>query len=407
MNATQEAVNDYTSMGYSVIPVGPDKRPLVTWAEYQERRPTKDELRAWFGGDEPPSVGIVCGTVSGGLAVVDLDDLDVAQATACDLELQTATTLIETPSGGCHCWLQETGTTSHCCPLKDASGNAIGDLKGEGGYVVAPPSPGYKFISKAPPAKVGDAWAWAADTLKGVGVELRRNGHGRAEPLPERIPVGQRATTLTSLAGSMRRRGASEAGIFAALLVENGRCDSPLAQDELERIARSIAKYPPPEVVAVATIPPAPEGQESKDTLPVVSLAQLRARHTGEVAWIVPGYLARGELGFLAGAGESLKSWTAVHLAAAIDGRFRWLGVFDVAAERVLYVEMERANNLVYQLNRIEAAERVTLGSERFLILPPLPLPLSEDASLAALEATTGAFRPDVVIVNALLLGRR
>ena len=148
MNATQEAVNDYTSMGYSVIPVGPDKRPLVTWAEYQERRPTKDELRAWFGGDEPPSVGIVCGTVSGGLAVVDLDDLDVAQATACDLELQTATTLIETPSGGCHCWLQETGTTSHCCPLKDASGNAIGDLKGEGGYVVAPPSPGLRVQAR-------------------------------------------------------------------------------------------------------------------------------------------------------------------------------------------------------------------------------------------------------------------
>ena len=41
MNETQEAVNRYTALGYSVIPCGPDKHPLVAWADYQKRRPTK------------------------------------------------------------------------------------------------------------------------------------------------------------------------------------------------------------------------------------------------------------------------------------------------------------------------------------------------------------------------------
>src|SRR2546428_4632882 len=82
-------------------------------------------------------------------------------------------------------------------------------------------------------------------------------------------------------------------------------------------------------------------------SLPITTLADLRRRHSGEISWLVEGYLARGELAFLAGAGDSLKSWTAVHLAAAIDGRFRWLGVFDVDAERVLFIEQERAANFV------------------------------------------------------------
>jgi len=142
--------------------------------------------------------------------------------------------------------------------------------------------------------------------------------------------------------------------------------------------------------------------------LTLTRLADLRERFTGEIEWIVEGYLARRELGFLAGAGESLKSWIAAHLAAAIDGRFPWLGALNVHADRVLFVEVERAGNLIYQLNRIEAAERVSLGSERLAIVPPLTLPLSEPEAQAQLEEAIARFRPDVVIINALrdVLGR-
>ena len=44
-------------------------------------------------------------------------------------------------------------------------------------------------------------------------------------------------------------------------------------------------------------------------------VGDLRKRAPGEVNWIVSGYLARGELMFLAGAGESLKSGK-VHVTA-------------------------------------------------------------------------------------------
>jgi putative DNA primase/helicase len=60
------------------------------------------------------------------------------------------------------------------------------------------------------------------------------------------IETGRRNSTLTSLAGTMRQRGFSESAIEAALLAENhGRCLPPLDDEEVSRIARSVARYPP------------------------------------------------------------------------------------------------------------------------------------------------------------------
>lgn len=76
-------------------------------------------------------------------------------------------------------------------------------------------------------------------------------------PIPEGpIASGQRNDTLTRLAGALRRHGASELSILAALRSENAeRCQPPLEDVELRRIAHSIAQKPPepPPVVIPAT----------------------------------------------------------------------------------------------------------------------------------------------------------
>ncbi len=59
------------------------------------------------------------------------------------------------------------------------------------------------------------------------------------------IPESSRNNTLTSLAGSMRRRGMSEAAICAALQAENiDRCTPPLDAAEVSAIAASVMRYP-------------------------------------------------------------------------------------------------------------------------------------------------------------------
>jgi hypothetical protein len=71
-------------------------------------------------------------------------------------------------------------------------------------------------------------------------------GSSRPSDDGARIREGQRNAMLASLAGTMRRRGASEGAIAAALMVENRlRCDPPLSDDEVRRIAVSITRYAP------------------------------------------------------------------------------------------------------------------------------------------------------------------
>jgi Primase C terminal 1 (PriCT-1) len=67
-----------------------------------------------------------------------------------------------------------------------------------------------------------------------------------AYPGEATIREGKRNATLAGLAGAMRRRGASQEAITAALQAENQRrCDPPLADREVAGIAASIGRYRP------------------------------------------------------------------------------------------------------------------------------------------------------------------
>jgi hypothetical protein len=88
-----------------------------------------------------------------------------------------------------------------------------------------------------------------ADGLNGSKASSRDDAKPTREgagPVSERIPEGSRNTVLTSIAGSMRRRGLGEEAIFAALQIFNQeRCTPPLDETEVREIAKSIAGYEP------------------------------------------------------------------------------------------------------------------------------------------------------------------
>jgi hypothetical protein len=78
--------------------------------------------------------------------------------------------------------------------------------------------------------------------LQPDGGELPRKAPILAGP----IPLHRRNQTLIRLAGAMRRIGASQPAILAALAVENeSRCEAPLDGKELEDIAASASCYAP------------------------------------------------------------------------------------------------------------------------------------------------------------------
>src|SRR5262249_21349232 len=79
-------------------------------------------------------------------------------------------------------------------------------------------------------------------------VLAQTNGHGPTPPVDEIIPESRRNHTLTSIAGSMRRRGMTAEEICIALrAVNERRCVPPLADAELHAIAESVGRYAPAE----------------------------------------------------------------------------------------------------------------------------------------------------------------
>jgi len=98
-------------------------------------------------------------------------------------------------------------------------------------------------VVKVPPAKV-------LKYTQRHAVEVEKTAEERigTETAGARIAEGKRNSTLTKIGGAMRRQGASEESIFAALIEENQtQCDPPLPDKEVKQIATSLAKYKPAE----------------------------------------------------------------------------------------------------------------------------------------------------------------
>lgn len=234
-NEMLDAARSYLARGWSVIPLRPrDKRPAIAWEPYQHRLATEDELVAWFFGSDN-NVAIVTGQISGIIAL-DCDSPDAAKGRELPL-----TPCNETSSGWHYLY------THPGFPVRNFARKLPNlDLRGDGGYVAAPPSvhPSshvYTWLFSPDDTPIAPCPAWLLELVK-------TEKKAPAARVGDTIPDGQRNATLASLAGSMRRRGMTQDSIEAALLAENvRRCDPPLPDEEVRTIAKSVARYEPAE----------------------------------------------------------------------------------------------------------------------------------------------------------------
>jgi hypothetical protein len=122
----------YLDLGISVLPLAQQsKRPpkRFRWKKYQNVRATEDQARTWFDRSDY-NVGIICGSVSGGVTVRDFDDADVYDRWA-TRNPKLATTLPTVRTGRCrHVYFR-----SEFSGIRNVEG---GELRGETAYVVAP-----------------------------------------------------------------------------------------------------------------------------------------------------------------------------------------------------------------------------------------------------------------------------
>ena len=149
--------------GLCVIPVRADgsKRPCVAWKQYQAERPTREQVEAWFGVEGHQAAAVVCGTVSGGLVMVEMEGPFYAQGRWQAFRDRCVTALGEdrwrqitayvelSPSGGPHLLLrcpdqvEPVGNVKLAHGLVDGAVLDMMETRGEGGYVIIGGSTGH------------------------------------------------------------------------------------------------------------------------------------------------------------------------------------------------------------------------------------------------------------------------
>lgn len=177
----------YSKRGFSVIPVKNDKRPTVrTWKSAQGIAAKPDDVPGWFGRQhELAGVGIVLGAVSGGVYARDFDDAGAyGRWKAAHPDLAASLPTVRT-ARGFHVYArwEGVGTTT----FDD------GELRGEGAYVVAPPSVNaaghvYTWVVPLPEGEVSNVDPGPAGLARG----LDGKSEGRATERTERTEKQRR-----------------------------------------------------------------------------------------------------------------------------------------------------------------------------------------------------------------------
>jgi len=243
----------WLDQGYQIFPVGKDKKPYngYKWGDYPITK-NDDALLRWSGINKGAGVGIITGEQSN-LLVLDVDNKNGANGDESIKILEKqygslpVTFKVKTPTGGYHYYF----AYNNCGLTVDAGVMDGIDYRGEGGYVVAAGSVtrdgAYTIVCDAP---VADAPDWL------VRVLTRGNTNDKSSKTASSsgfLATGSRNNDLTSLAGSMRRKGMEQDAIETSLLAINPTLDQPLPEHEVIDIAKSIMRYPAGEMDVYAT----------------------------------------------------------------------------------------------------------------------------------------------------------
>ncbi|QKT03520.1 bifunctional DNA primase/polymerase [Ectothiorhodospiraceae bacterium 2226] len=246
----EQAALGYLARGWSVVPLRPrDKRPILRWQDFQHRHPDPDEVRGWYRHWPEANVGVVTGAISG-LVVVDVDPRHGGEDSLAELVHtygplpQTAEAV--TGGGGRHLYFAHAGR-----PVHNRAGVAPGiDLRGDGGYIVAPPSrhPAggwYAWVPGSAPEAVALAPLprWLPAREAGRGGRLGHPVSYWRDLAREGVAEGARNSTLASFAGHLLWHGVDPDVALELLLCWNRvRCRPPLADEEVIGVLESITR---------------------------------------------------------------------------------------------------------------------------------------------------------------------
>ncbi len=235
-NKTQrifEASIEYLQKGYSIIPVGQDKKPLLNWKEFQTRIATEEEVSEWLKKWPEMNIGIVCGKISG----ITVLDLDVGHEKSTPITAFPETLTHQTPSLGVHLvykYIEGFTISANQFPQFPHT-----DMRSDTGFIVAPPSVTekgeYKVIKDIP----------LADFPIHLFGDVKTTKKKRSLKSLTAVSEGGRNDALASLIGKLlmtEKKENWDTSVFPAVMQMNASYNPPLSMSEVVAIWDSVCK---------------------------------------------------------------------------------------------------------------------------------------------------------------------
>jgi len=211
------------------------------------------KVLGWWKKWPSSNVGLLTGKEVG-LFVIDVDPRKDGTATLKKLETKHGklppTVESRTGSGGEHRFFAYPAGVQ-IKSRNDGLGLGL-DIKGNGGFVILPPSghksgDSYRWKRGRGPDRVplAEAPAWLLDLVVEKEPKRKATGPRRGSKLfGQTINEGSRNDSLMSRGGANRAKGMTAPEILSDLMeVNRSRCCPPLTENEVAKIARSLSKY--------------------------------------------------------------------------------------------------------------------------------------------------------------------
>jgi hypothetical protein len=213
----------------------------------------------------------------------------------------------------------------------------------------------------------------------------------------EIIPAGRRNTTMTSIAGRMRRAGLGGEDLLAGLQAVNlRRCSPPLSTQEVRAIAHSITRYSP--------------GADDEKPLPEYQILTAAALDSAKYAteYLIPGILPARQPCVIGGPKKSLKTSVALDMAVSLAGGGFFLGKWPAIVARTLLMTGESGLPVIQETARriCHAAGRRLADLDHLFVSADLPR-LDSPRHLAALDHAIEEHGVNVLLVDPLFLALR
>jgi hypothetical protein len=234
--------------GFSVFPCQPRGKEPATAHGCLDATADIERVDGWWGAMPELNIGIATGAPSGFWAL-DIDG-DEGEASLRKLEAEhgaLAATIEVITGKGRHCWFR---IGEHGAIKNSASEIAPGlDVRGDGGYVVAPPSIHPSGRTYAWSVDCASELADAPDWLHAMVAANKSGQKGKPvehwhKVLTSPIHNGERNATLTSVCGKLLHFGVDDLTLLydVMLCINIARYEGPLPENEIEAIVRSVVQ---------------------------------------------------------------------------------------------------------------------------------------------------------------------